>query len=155
PLPQPAPLAGPRNSRRQARPPHHRHLPPRRGGMARAPAGRRRAVGRRSGRARAIERPGRAYPGLRPERLSPGVHRAAVQARRVTPDLFTIVEGRRADHDALARFHYRAGPPATCVRVLSAADRQTGELIGVLTVSMPTLNAPWRSEAWPDLGGGD
>lgn len=64
---------------------------------------------------------------------------------------FLIIPGHRADYEALARFHYRAGPPATCVRVLSAADRETGELIGVLTVSMPTLNGPWRAGVWPHL----
>jgi hypothetical protein len=67
------------------------------------------------------------------------------------PDPFIIVPGRAGDYEALARFHYRAGPPATCVRVLCAADRESGELIGVLTVSMPTLNGPWRAGVWPGL----
>jgi GNAT superfamily N-acetyltransferase len=48
---------------------------------------------------------------------------------------------------SLARYHYRAGAPATCVLVLAA--RLRGEHAGVLVVSMPTLNGAWR-RAWGD-----
>lgn len=50
---------------------------------------------------------------------------------------------------ALAHHHYRAGPPATRILTLAAHDGHA--LAGVLVISMPTLNAPWRRLAWPDL----
>jgi len=56
--------------------------------------------------------------------------------------------GTWADYLSLRRFHYRAGRPATCVRVLRAIDTARGELAGVLVVSMPPLNAPWRRGVW-------
>ena len=65
------------------------------------------------------------------------------------PDDITITAGTMSDYGVLARFHYRAGPARGCVQTLAAADRETGEVVGVLTVSMPTLNAPWRARAWP------
>ncbi len=68
-----------------------------------------------------------------------------------THDDISIIAGNPADYDSLARFHYRVPKPATCVHTLSATDTTSGELIGVLTVSMPTLNAPWRQHAWPRL----
>jgi predicted GNAT family N-acyltransferase len=58
-----------------------------------------------------------------------------------------VEDGVRADYEALARFHYRAGAPGTCVRVLRA--REDGVVVGVLVVSMPTLNGAWRAKAWP------
>ncbi len=57
--------------------------------------------------------------------------------------------GSIADYRALARFHYIAGPPATHVRVLSARESASGGLVGVLVVSMPTLDGLWRELAWP------
>ncbi|MFN7022166.1 MAG: hypothetical protein ACK4WH_12685 [Phycisphaerales bacterium] len=59
-----------------------------------------------------------------------------------------IVEGTTADYRALAHHHYRATPPATVCRVLRAleADERTA---GVLVVSRPALNGPWRQAAWP------
>jgi GNAT superfamily N-acetyltransferase len=61
----------------------------------------------------------------------------------------TLRQGTAADYAHLARFHYRPARPATIVRVLAldAAD----EPVAVLVVSMPTLNAPWRAVALPDL----
>jgi ABC-type transport system involved in cytochrome c biogenesis ATPase subunit len=47
------------------------------------------------------------------------------------------------------RMHYRAGKPATIARVLAAREEDTGEPLGVLVVSMPTLNARHRELAWP------
>ncbi|MGP1273608.1 MAG: GNAT family N-acetyltransferase [Phycisphaerales bacterium] len=61
----------------------------------------------------------------------------------------TVVPGSRADYDALAPLHYRAGPPATLARILIARDDDRGELAGVLVVSRPTLNGAWRRHAWP------
>ncbi len=52
---------------------------------------------------------------------------------------------------ALSRFHYRAGPPGVPVLTLTANDELTREVVGVLVVSMPTLNGPWRPLAWPHL----
>jgi GNAT superfamily N-acetyltransferase len=71
-------------------------------------------------------------------------------------DQVTIRRGGLADYDRLARFHYRAGRPATCVRVLVAeaggayvARSTRPEPVGVLVISMPALNGPWRERVWP------
>jgi ABC-type branched-subunit amino acid transport system ATPase component len=61
---------------------------------------------------------------------------------------WSIGPGTLADYRPLSRFHYRAGDPATVRRVLVARER-TGEVIGALLTSMPTLNASWRDLAWP------
>jgi energy-coupling factor transporter ATP-binding protein EcfA2 len=71
--------------------------------------------------------------------------RRAVTHSRVR---FLIERGSITDYDRLARFHYRAGRPATVVRVLRAIAPR-GELAGALVVSMPTLNGAWRDRAWP------
>lgn len=63
--------------------------------------------------------------------------------------MIEIGPGQRPDFDALARLHYRAKPPATIDRVLRASDPITGETVGVLVTSRPTLNASWRDIAWP------
>lgn len=60
-----------------------------------------------------------------------------------------LAVGTIRDYDRLARFHYRAGRPATFVHVLTLADPAEGELAGVLVVSMPTLDSAWREQAWP------
>lgn len=68
-----------------------------------------------------------------------------------------IEPGDRRDYDRLARYHYLAGPPATIARwasgapvMLRAVDATEpgAPLVGVLVVSMPTLNARWRPMAW-------
>lgn len=59
-----------------------------------------------------------------------------------------FVEGSTADYRALAHHHYRAATPATVCRVLKADDPD-GRTIGVLVVSRPALNGPWREAAWP------
>lgn len=62
----------------------------------------------------------------------------------------TIETGTRSDYDALAHYHYRAGPPATAEAILRAAKATgRGETVGVLIVSRPTLNARWREALWP------
>jgi hypothetical protein len=61
----------------------------------------------------------------------------------------TIETGTLADYTALSRFHYRAGRPATLVRILRAVDAESGTLAGVLTASMPTIDGAWRRLAWP------
>jgi len=63
--------------------------------------------------------------------------RAAVALERLTP------------------FHYRAAEPATCVALLLARDPSAQLDIGLLQVSMPTLNGSWRAHAWPDVFGPD
>lgn len=60
-----------------------------------------------------------------------------------------IHPGTLADYRPFADLHYRAGRPATCVRVLVARLEALAEPAGVLVVSMPTLNGAWRSLAWP------
>src|SRR5215831_987602 len=80
-----------------------------------------------------------------------------------------VREGTVRDYDEPARLHYRAGRPATVVKVLKAEatgsrEQATGgssaaccplpvacSLVGVLVVSMPTLNGRWRRAAWPEL----
>jgi len=72
-------------------------------------------------------------------------------------DHVSIREGTINDYHVLARFHYRAAEPATVVRVLRADDPAAGtckgalvaDPVGVLVVSMPTLNGRWRELAWP------
>lgn len=66
--------------------------------------------------------------------------------RRDADALVRVSRGTIRDYDALAPFHYRSGRPATRVRILRA--RAGRELVGVLVVSMPTLNAGWRRGAW-------
>jgi hypothetical protein len=63
--------------------------------------------------------------------------------------MLTISRGTPSDYTALAHHHYRASRPATMVRILRATD-DAGRLAGVLVVSMPALNAPWRDIAWPE-----
>jgi GNAT superfamily N-acetyltransferase len=58
------------------------------------------------------------------------------------------------DYAALERYHYRAGRPATHVRVLAARDARDHDLAGVMVVSMPTLNGRWRLGLWGDRFGG-
>ncbi len=66
--------------------------------------------------------------------------------------LVRALEGRERTNtlERFATLHYRAGMPSTCVRVLAACNN-TGHIAGVLCVSIPTLNAPWRARAWPEL----
>jgi len=52
---------------------------------------------------------------------------------------------------ALGRFHYRAAEPATCETALGAFEG--GRVVGLLCVSRPTLNGPWRGVAWPEAFG--
>lgn len=73
-------------------------------------------------------------------------------------DDLRIARGSIRDYDALARFHYRAGRPATSVLVLvlraapgTALARHLDTPAGVLVVSMPTLNGLWRARALPEL----
>ncbi len=82
-------------------------------------------------------------------------HRLRAAEARGTPARGTLISerliiepGTRRDYDALAPWHYRAGPPATMACVRRAIDSRTGELAGVLVVSRPVLNAQWRSLAW-------
>ncbi len=75
------------------------------------------------------------FPAVRTARRS-----AAAAALRIRP-------GTIAEYDALARFHYRAARPATIARIL--ALETAGGPVGILVVSMPTLNGRWRDLAWP------
>lgn len=61
-----------------------------------------------------------------------------------------IEKGSPRDASDLSHHHYRAGPPATCLRILRAIDTVTNQLAGVLIVSNPTLNNAARVIAWPD-----
>lgn len=60
-----------------------------------------------------------------------------------------ITIGDIHDYDTLSRFHYRAARPATISQVLIARDTLTSDLSGVLVISRPALNGPWREHAWP------
>lgn len=74
---------------------------------------------------------------------------ASWAAVKGVPDDIRFERGVADDYRALARFHYRQGPPATFELVLRAVDERAGELIGVLVVSRPILNGAWRALAWP------
>lgn len=77
----------------------------------------------------------------------------------------TAIRYQWADKSAythLQRYHYRAGHPATVAKrvcggpaIVAAFDDSVsgahGGPIGVLLVSMPTLNGSWRAIAWPSL----
>lgn|GEM_PF-476626 len=100
--------------------------------------------------------PNAARSEARPRRVSPAVRHDAVG------DPFTIAPDDRDAYRTLAPLHYRPGHPATIVKVLSArvhdepprrltrAAHRRGALAAALVVSMPTLNAAWRSLAWGD-----
>jgi len=62
-----------------------------------------------------------------------------------------IEPGTGDDLRAMLALHYRAGEPRAVVRVLRAVHRPGEQLVGVLAIAMPTLNARWRCLAW----GGD
>lgn len=68
-----------------------------------------------------------------------------------TAGAIAITAGNRDDYLALAPLHYRAGEPATMVRVLAARAACERGPVGVLVVSMPVLNGPWRREVWPGV----
>ncbi|MBC7833685.1 MAG: GNAT family N-acetyltransferase [Phycisphaerales bacterium] len=96
-------------------------------------------------------------------RASPAGRSAALPARPVhaghfarVADRFPIRPGSPPDYAALGRFHYLAGPPATCAHVLAIDDPSPppgshSQPIAVLVVSMPTLNGDWRAAAFPSL----
>ncbi|MBL8763455.1 MAG: GNAT family N-acetyltransferase [Phycisphaerae bacterium] len=85
----------------------------------------------------------------RPARRRPRNPARALRLREGTLDSY---------HD-LAPFHYIANPPGPVELVLVAEDRtgarRDDRLAGVLTLSRPVLNGPWRAVAWPDLAGPD
>jgi len=65
-----------------------------------------------------------------------------------------IEPGTIDDYRQLAHLHYLADEPATRTLVLRAVRQtisQGNVLAGVLVVSMPTLNASWRTRAWPGV----
>ncbi|QQS08099.1 MAG: GNAT family N-acetyltransferase [Phycisphaerales bacterium] len=64
-------------------------------------------------------------------------------------DRVRIEPGDARDYDALAAHHYRAGPPATTCEIRRAV--LDDELVGVLVIAFPTLNATWRDAAWPEF----
>jgi GNAT superfamily N-acetyltransferase len=73
------------------------------------------------------------------------------------PFIIRRLEGEvaRQAMQQFAPFHYRAGAPAVRAGVWGAWDGQMPEspCVGVLVLSMPTLNAPWRALAWPERFG--
>lgn len=62
----------------------------------------------------------------------------------------TITPGTFADYQTLAPLHYRPARPATIAQILAARIPDLDTPVGVLVVSMPTLNARWRNLAWPN-----
>lgn len=69
------------------------------------------------------------------------------------PPRISITQGTPDDYRVLAHRHYRAGAPATIALVLVARADEHPESppVGVLVVSMPTLNATWRDAAFPAM----
>ncbi|MDX2131856.1 MAG: hypothetical protein SFY69_07380 [Planctomycetota bacterium] len=59
-----------------------------------------------------------------------------------------IGPGTWRDYERLAETHYLGQRPATAACILAARCVRSGELAGVLVVSMPTLNSTWRRSAW-------
>ncbi len=85
-------------------------------------------------------------------RLSPGSDPVAGSPTRTPEQTIRFEPGDRPDYHALAPLHYRAGPPATIshvFRAVESAPSAPDRLVGVLTLSLPTLNAAWRDLAWP------
>ena len=64
-------------------------------------------------------------------------------------DWVRIEPGDAGDFIALAQHHYRGGLPATISSALRAVDLTTGEIVGVMLTSRPTLNSRVRELAWP------
>ena len=64
-------------------------------------------------------------------------------------DSLTLSRAHPRDFHALARFHYRAAPPATVDLILTLRDDEGP--VACLVISRPTLNSWWRPRAWPDL----
>jgi ABC-type polar amino acid transport system ATPase subunit len=56
---------------------------------------------------------------------------------------------RRRLFSRFAVMHYREGSPATIAQIRSAYCRESGDPLGILVVSMPTLNSRHRVLAWP------
>ncbi|MCC6675622.1 MAG: hypothetical protein IT436_00635 [Phycisphaerales bacterium] len=77
--------------------------------------------------------------------------RVRVRGPGSAPGGIRIEVGSAGDYRALARFHYRAGAPATWALVLRAVDARSGAIAGVLVVSMPTLHGSARRRAWPGV----
>jgi len=64
-------------------------------------------------------------------------------------DWVRIEPGDTGDFIALAQHHYRGGLPATVCAAIRAVDLTTGEIVGVMLTSRPTLNSRVRELAWP------
>lgn len=65
-----------------------------------------------------------------------------------------LKHGSLSDFEALAPLHHRPARPATIRRILTAHEPGCGPArcpLGVLVVSMPVLNGPWRGLAWPGV----
>lgn len=76
------------------------------------------------------------------------------QRARVSADAWRVREAIASDAAALRRLsaqHYRAGDPAVPALTLVACDGR--EVCGMMVVAYPTLNAPWRAHAWPEVFG--
>ncbi|MCX5691153.1 MAG: hypothetical protein NTV94_15430 [Planctomycetota bacterium] len=63
-----------------------------------------------------------------------------------------ISEGSVKDYRAMEEQHYRGRMPVGIARVLVArAFEPREEIVGVLVVTRPVLNAAWRRVAWPGV----
>lgn len=60
-----------------------------------------------------------------------------------------VEQGGVSDYESLSRYHYRSGRPAVPARGGTLRAVHDGRVVGVLVVTMPVLNAGWRSAAWP------
>ena len=75
-----------------------------------------------------------------------------ITPNRFTPEPIAIEPGTRADLGALKHHHYRTHDPASIAHILRATrTTHAGHTIlaGVLVVTYPTLNARWRTRAYP------
>jgi GNAT superfamily N-acetyltransferase len=82
----------------------------------------------------------------------PGADTPASPTSLDLPHALRISPDAADDFRHLSRFHYRTSRPAAFVHILRAHDADApldAPPIGVLAVSMPTLNGRWRDLAWP------
>jgi ABC-type lipoprotein export system ATPase subunit len=83
------------------------------------------------------------------ERIDPARIEPAREKDPIAIDVRPPARDVRAAVRRLGGLHYRSGRAASVVRTLLARERATGEVLGVLTVAMPTLNGRVREVAWP------
>ncbi|MEZ6234899.1 MAG: hypothetical protein R3B68_11970 [Phycisphaerales bacterium] len=85
-----------------------------------------------------------------PLAVQPDARASGSAHKRPTP-AFTIEPATRHDYLALAHHHYRPAHPAVLAGpgAIRRAVSPDGQLLGVIVIAMPTMNAAWRDAIWP------